>query len=175
MEVKSRRRLVQKHDRGTSHQGSSDVETSAHAAGVGPDGPVGRIRQVEALEQVVGAGIRKAGVELGEAPGHAEVLAAGQVRVDRRVLAGQPNPAANAVGVFDHVPSQHLGPAAVRGQDRREDAHRGGLPGPVGAQEAQHAPGGRLEVHAVERDQLSEAFDQALGQDGGTHEEQGRI
>jgi len=69
--------------------------------------------------------------EVVQAADHLEVLEAGQVLVDGRVLAGEPDLGAQlgrvAHGVQPHDPRA----AGVGLEERREDPHRGGLAGPV--------------------------------------------
>ena len=53
--VKAGRRLVEEEHRRLRHQRGRQVEPAAHAARVGLRGPVGRVEQFEALEQLVAA------------------------------------------------------------------------------------------------------------------------
>ena len=52
--VETRGRLVEKQQPRPADQGAGQVEPPAHAARVRLDGPVGRVGQLEAFEQVVG-------------------------------------------------------------------------------------------------------------------------
>ena len=61
---------------------------------VGLRDPVGGLGQVEALEQLVRAHLRRRAPLAVQPPDHHQVLDAGQVLVDRRVLAREPDPRA---------------------------------------------------------------------------------
>ena len=66
------------------------------------------------------------------------------------------------------VETVHLGRAAVGQQERGEDAHRGGLPGAVGAEQAQHGARLDLEVDALQGLDVAEMAFESLGADDGT-------
>jgi len=72
---------------------------------------------------------------------HLEVFVAGQVLVDGRELAAEADRGANGITLVADVVAGHAGAAPVRVQERGEDADGRGLPGAVGAQEAQDRPG----------------------------------
>ena len=63
------------------------------------------------------------------------------------------------------VEAEHLGATAVGLQDRRENAHRRGLAGSVGSEQAEHGAGRDRQVDTVECDDVAEALDEALGVD----------
>jgi hypothetical protein len=78
--------------------------------------------------------------------GQDQVLPAGQVLVDRGVLAGQPDRRAHLAGLGgDVVPVDPRGARVGLGQ-RRHDPHGGGLAGAVGAEYAEDLPGRYGEV-----------------------------
>jgi hypothetical protein len=141
--------------------------TAAHPTGVGPHGPVGRAGELEALQQLVGPLARLATGQLRQAPGQPEVLTAGQVGIDRRVLAGKADPVADPIGVPDHVAAQDRGATTIGPKDGRQDTDRGRLAGAVGAEQPEHGARRDLEVDPVQGDDVAEALDQALHQDGG--------
>jgi hypothetical protein len=58
---------------------------------------------------------------------HDEVLAPGEVLVDRGVLPRHADVAPNGVGIALHVDARHLGPTGIRAQQRGEDADGRGL------------------------------------------------
>jgi hypothetical protein len=105
--------------------------------------------------------------ELGQAPGQTQVLATGQVGVDRRVLASKADPVADPIGVADHVTAQDRGATTIGPKDGCQDADRGRLAGAVGAEQPEHGARRDLEVDAGQGDHVAEAFGQALHQDGG--------
>jgi hypothetical protein len=160
-------RLVEEYHRRALYQRGGHVEAAAHPAGVGPHRPVGGAGELEALQQFVGPLPRLAAGQLREAPGQPEVLTAGQVGIDRRILAGEADPVADAVGVADHVVAEDLRVPAVGWEDGCQDPDRGGLAGAVGPEQPEHGTGRHLEVDAVEGDHVAEALDQSLYEDCG--------
>jgi hypothetical protein len=128
----------------TSHsairlRGSSPVVGSSplHPARVGPGRPVGGIAQLEPLEQVDGAPADLADVHVVEPADEDEVLASGQVAVDRGELAGQPDDPAKRARVAHDVVAGHGGPATVGREEGRQDPDRGRLAGSVRAEQAE--------------------------------------
>ena len=96
---------------------------------------------------------------------HHQVLDAGQVLVDRRVLAREPDPRPQLRRVADHVEPGHVRRPGVRLQQRREHAHRGRLPGPVRPEHAEDGPRRGLEIDAVQRADVAERLHEAFGTD----------
>ena len=82
---------------------------------------------------------------------HLEVLEAGQVLVDRRVLAGQADLGAQRRGVAHDVEPGDARAAPVGLSSVARILHRGGLARAVGAEQAEHAARRRGEVHAAQR------------------------
>ena len=97
-----------------------------------------------------------------QAPDHRQVLQAGEVFVDRRVLAGEADPLAQRGGVAAHVQAEHAGAAGVGLQQRRQHAHERRLARAVGPEQAEHLALARGQVDAVERAHIAEALDQSL-------------
>ena len=87
-----------------------------------------------------------------------EVLGAGEVLVDRRVLAGEADGPAHLVGLGRHVVAADPRDAGVRLQQGRQDAHGGGLAGAVGTEDAQHGAGGHRQRDAVQGLGVAEAL-----------------
>ena len=127
-----------------------EVEPPAHAARVGLGGPLGRLGELEALEQLVRARLRVLARQVVELPDHLEVLEAGQVLVDGRVLAGEPDLGPQRGRVAHDVEAGDARAARVGLEQGGEDPHRGGLAGPVGAEQAEDAARTSREVHAAE-------------------------
>jgi hypothetical protein len=166
LQVQSGGRLVQEQHGWPRHQRGGHVEAAAHPARVGPHRPVGRVLEAEPPQQLAGANADLAAGHLGEPADQPKVLLAGQVGVDRRVLAGEADPEADGDGVADDVDAQHLGPAAIGPQDGRQDADDGGLPGAVGAEQTEHGPGRHREVDPAQRRHGAEPLGQALDANG---------
>jgi len=91
-----------------------------------------------------------------------QVLGAGQVLVDARVLAGQADPPADPLRLAQHVDAGHLRVAGIRAQQGGEHPDRGGLAGAVGAEHAEHGAAAHRQVHPVQRlcrlESLAEPF-----------------
>ena len=77
-----------------------------------------------------------------EPPDQLQVLAPGEVLVDRGVLAGETDRAAHPVRVLGDVEAEHLARPPSGQEQRGEDAHRGGLARAVRPEQAEHAPTG---------------------------------
>ena len=91
---------------------------------------------------------------------------AGQVLVDRGVLAREADALAHGLRVARDVDAEHLGAPRVGPQDRGEDAHRGGLAGAVRAEQPEHGAGRHREVDAVEGDDVAEPLLESFDDDG---------
>ena len=81
---------------GRATSAAAEVEPPAHAAGVGLRRALGGLRELEALEQLVGALARLGLAEVVQPPDHLEVLEAGQVLVHGRILAREADRARSA-------------------------------------------------------------------------------
>ena len=95
-----------------------------------------------------------------------QVLRAGQVLVDRGVLAGEADRAAHLLGVADDVVAADPGDAGVGAQQGGEDADGGGLAGAVRAEHAEHGALAGGQVDAGEGLGVAEALGQPFGFDG---------
>ena len=183
--VEAGRRLVEEQHRRPGDQAHGDVEAAAHAAGVALDHPVAGVDEVEALEQLAPTLAGRGDRHVEQAPDVLEVLGAGEPLVDGGVLAGEPDARLGPHRLGDHVDAVDEGPPGVGLDQRREDAHGGGLAGAVGPEHAEHLGPFDAEVDAVERLGLAEPLHQALGQHGrfahvvdpseGVHEARRRI
>jgi hypothetical protein len=89
-------------------------------------------------------------------PHELEVLAPGQVLVDRRVLARQADDRAQRVRVADDVVPGDPGLPPVGRKQRRQDADHGRLARAVGAQQPEDRTARDLYVDAIERVHVSE-------------------
>ena len=144
-------RLVEEEDRRPGDQGGGEVEAAAHPARVGADEAVGGFVEVEALQQLGGAGARLALRQVVEAADHLQVLGPGQVLVHRRVLTGEADLGPQPRRLAGDVEAGDAGAAAVGREQRGEDADRGRLAGAVGPEQAEHGAGRDLQIDAVER------------------------
>ena len=108
--VEPRGRLVEEQHGRAGDQGGRQVEPAAHPAGVGPHEPAAGVREVELREQLPRAAARVAAAEVVEAADHLQVLEAGEVLVDRRVLAGEPDPLAEPRRLAEDVDARPPAP-----------------------------------------------------------------
>ena len=169
--VEARRRLVEEEQARPADQRRGEVEPAPHPAGVRLRDAVGSRLEVELRQQLVGPRPRRCAREVVQAAEHPEVLAAGQVLVDRRVLAGEPDRLPDRLRLAQHVEAGDPRAAGVRPEQRREDAHGRRLAGAVRAEQPEHGALLHLEVDAVERAHLALAravdLDETLCFDGG--------
>ena len=150
---------------GLGDQAGGEVEATAHAAGVRAGRAVGRLGEVEPLEQLGAAllhVLRRQVVQLAE---HAHVLAPGEVLVDGRVLARETDRVPHRIGLLDDVMPGDVRNAGRGREQRGQDPHRGGLAGPVGAEQPDHLPPFDRQVDPVERLHVAEVLHQPLGMD----------
>jgi hypothetical protein len=169
--VEAGRRLVEEQDRWPGDEARGEVEAPAHAAGVALHHAVGRVRQIELVEQLGGASDRLAPGHAAELADHHEVLAAGERGVDGRILCGDADAPAHLGRLAHHVEAGDTGRARVGLRQRGEDAHGRRLARAVRAEHAEDRTGCRGEVDAGERLGVAEALGEADGLDGcGGHE-----
>ena len=160
--IQARGRLVEEQHPWAGQQARGDVEPAAHAAGVGPGGPVGRLSQVEPLEQLAGAAACVLAGHVEQTAEHLQVLAPGQELVDRRELPRQADQVADSASLAHDVVAQDLRAPRIGRQQRGQNANQRGLARPVRAQQAKHHPRWDLEPGAIQRHGLPEALDHAL-------------
>src|SRR5262249_21285825 len=123
--------------------------------------------EAELLEELVGSAGDPLGSDVREPCDQPEVLAAGEVGVDGRELAGEPDACPHGVGLTADVDPEHLGLTGVGAPERREGANGGGLACAVRPQDAEHGPRLGCEVDAVKRDDVAEALHETGDADGG--------
>ena len=138
--------LVQEDHRGPDDQAGGQVQAPAHAARPGLHRPAAGLGQVEALQQLGRPAAGRGAGQAGQAAHHAQVLLAGLEVVHGRELAGEADAAADLAAVGDDVEAGHPGPAGVGPGQGGQDAHGGGLAGPVGAEQGEHAALGHGQV-----------------------------
>jgi hypothetical protein len=160
--IQARGRLVEEQHPRARQQARGDVEPAAHATGIGPGRPVGRLRQVEPVEQLTGAAVGLLTGQLEQTPEHLQVLAPGQQLVDRRELPRQADQFADRGRLTLHVVAEDLRPARIRRQQRGQNANQRGLARTVRAQEAKHHPRRNLEPGPVQRHRRAETLDHTL-------------
>ena len=167
MRVEAGGRFVEEEDGRAVDERGRQVEPAPHPARVGAGHAVGGVGETEALEQLVGPGDGRRPAQVREPPDEAEVLAAGEVAVDRGVLAGEADAGSDRVGPPGHVEAEDLGVAAVGREHGGQDPDGGRLAGAVGAEHAEDGAGRHLEVDAGQRLEVTEALGEALDPDRG--------
>jgi len=150
-------------------QAGGEVEPAAHAPGAGLRRSAAGVGEAEPLQQVGGPGVRLRAAEPEQPADHHQVLPAGEVFVDRGVLAGEPDELPHPLRLAGDVVAGDPGGAGVGPQQGGQHPHGGGLAGAVGAQHAEHGAGGGGEVHAVQGAGRAVVQDEALGLDGVLH------
>ncbi len=148
-------------------QRPGEVEAAPHPAGVGAAGPVGRLRQAEAVEEFGGAPAGGAASRAVQAGHQVQVLAAGQLLVDGGVLAGEAEAGPDRLGGGADVVARHPGAARVGPQQGGEDADGGGLAGAVGTEQAEDGAGRGVQVDPGEGLLGAEALGEPFGAQGG--------
>ena len=154
-QIEPRRRLVEEQHLWFRHQARCDIDASPHASRVRRDAPVAGVGEIERLEQLLGSLPSRRPRLTGEPTHHDQVLAAGLEFVEGDVLRHQADPAPDLRTVADHVEPGHEGLAGVGLQQRRQDAHRGGLAGAVRTQQGVDRPGRNAQIDAVEHPRVA--------------------
>ncbi len=152
------------------HERTGEVEPAPHAAGVALDRTVPRLDQVELFEQLTCPLAAAFDAQMIEAADHFEILEAGEVFVDRGVLARGADARTQRACIGDDVESRYGGPALVRHEQGGEHPHRGRLAGAVGPEQRRHRPFRDSQIDSVEGRDRSVPLDQPLGDYGVGHE-----
>ena len=126
---------------------------------------VGRVGQLELLEQLRRARHDLRRRHLPQDPDHLQVLATREVRVDGGVLTGQADPPPDGGGLLHDVVTQHLCVPTVGLQDGRQDADGGGLAGAVRSQQPEDRSLRHLEVDATQGFELAVVLGQPFDAD----------
>ncbi len=117
------------------HERQGEVEAPLHAAGVAGDLPVGRVRQADPVEQLLGP-CRALGLRHSlEGRLQPEVVASGEQRVEGGLLERDADQRTHLRPLADDVVAADAGGSGGRRQERRQDVDGGGLPGAVRPQE----------------------------------------
>jgi hypothetical protein len=136
LDVEACRGLVQEQDAGPVDEREREVEAPLHAAGVRADAAVGGGGEADSLEQLLGAGAALRAGESVQRGLEAQVLAAGEQRVERRLLQRGADHAADLRSLAGDVVAADARAAARRRQQRGEHVHRRRLARAVRPEEA---------------------------------------
>ena len=120
--VQAGRRFVQEQHLGAMDEAEGDVEAAPHAARVRLHHPVGCVGDPDELEELGDAVAKLPSAHALHAPLEHEILAAGAVLVDARVLRHVADRAPDGAGLAADVVARDLRPAGVHPAQRGEDA-----------------------------------------------------
>ena len=157
--------LVEEEHGRAVHERGGEVEATAHAAGVRARHAVGGVAERELLEQLVGAGGDLRRRQVRQLAHQREVLATGEVLVDRGVLAGEADAPSHPLRVLAHVDAEHAGGSPVGLEQGGEHPHGRGLARAVGPEQAEDLAFGHLERDPFHRLDIAEALHQFVGHD----------
>lgn len=113
-------------------------------------GLLGGLGEREPLQQVVGPGPGLLAGQVQQPADHVEVLPAGELLVDRGVLAGQAYGAAQLPRLADHVVARDRRRAGVGDDQGGQAADQGGLARAVGTEDTEHGALADEEVDPVQ-------------------------
>ena len=128
--------LVEEHQLRRDDDAGRDVEPAAHPAGVVLDQLARRLGEAERLEQLGCACLGGGAVQAQQTAEQDQVLAPGEVLVDRGQLSGEAHQAAHRIGLFDDVVAEHPRAARVGPEQGGEHPDRRRLAGAVGTEHA---------------------------------------
>ena len=158
-------RLVEEDQRRPGDQAGGQVEPAPHATGELRDLLVAGVLEAEPAEQLLGGRARPLLVDAEQPAEQVEVLAGGEVLVDRGVLPGDADQLAHHVRVLLDVDAEDLRAAAVHREQRGEHLEHRGLAGAVGSEDAEDLAAAYLQVDAVDGPQVAEGLHEAVGSD----------
>ena len=167
MRVEADGRLVHDDDGRLGEDGLGDADPLAVAFGELADDLVANALEVAELEHLINARAEHAALDLLQPPAEIEVFRHPHVLGQRIVLGHVADLALDLVGLRR---DGHAADADAPGRGRQvagEDAHRGGLAGAVGAEEAENFAPGHLEGDVIDRGDAGVGFDQVGNIDGG--------
>ena len=138
--------------RGAPTRSHRQVETAAHATGIGHCGLFASPHQVEALEQLISAAMAFAPVEMVEVRHQHQVLFAAQQAVHSRELPSDTDGSAHQVGLTRDIEAVDERLAAIGAQQGRQDLDGRRLAGSVWTEQRKRGSLDDLEIDAVEDD-----------------------
>ena len=155
--VDARRGLVEEDEARRMDEGAGEGEALAVAAGQRARELALAPREVGELDHPRHAGGPLGSRHLVDAGVEGQVLHHGQVVVEGELLGHVPDHGLDALGVAGEVDAEHGAPALARLEDAAQHAEGGGLPRPVGPEEAVELTGADLEIQVVDGDALAES------------------
>ena len=125
------------------------IESALHPARVAADFAIGRVRQPDTGNQLVGTLVAFAARERLQRCLQAKMLTSGQQRVERGLLEGGADRGAHVRALGDDVVARHPGRARSGRQKRRQHVNRRRLAGAVRPEEAVDLSRGDAEIDSV--------------------------
>ena len=153
--------LVEEDHLRRADEGHGQVEPAKHSAGVGRYRPARRLDEIEALEQLANALPAGGSTEVVQIGHQAEVLFAGEQRVNGRKLTCDADRRSHAVRIGSGVEACYPHLTGVGRDQRGEDPHDRRLAGAVRAEQREDGARRNGEIDAVERHRLLERLPQA--------------
>ena len=149
LDVEAGCRLVEKENARAMHESHREIEPALHPARVAADLPVGRVRQSDAGNQLVGTLVAFAARERLQRCLQAKMLTSGQQRVERGLLEGGADRGTHVRALGDDVVARHS--CHTRGGRQQRCQHVDGrrLAGAVRSEEAVDLPRSDREVDSV--------------------------
>ena len=167
--VEARGGLVQVDDRSACDHGRAAVQPATHVAGVGLRQAAGGLGEIELLEQPPGAHLGLGGRPVEQLADHDQVLHAREVFINACELPGETDLAAHRLGLVNDIQPRDGCGAAIRSQQRRENAHCRGFADAIRAEDAENATLLDAQVNSVQGFGLAEVLDEAVCLDCSSH------
>jgi hypothetical protein len=165
LRVEAGRGLVEDEDLGLVDEAAGDREAPLHAARQRVDHVVGALGELHEVEQLIGPLGDELAPEPEVAPVHQQVLADGELGVERVFLRDHAETGPDRGAVAHGVTAENGKLTLRRRRDAAEHAHRGGLSGAVRAKEAKSLTGEQIEIDSVYRGEAAEPLRESSGAD----------
>ena len=165
LRVQPHRGLVKEQHPGRVQQAARDLQAALHATGVRHHQAVSPVPQADHLHDLPHPWRHRRRGHSVQVGVETQVLRAGEVVVERRVLEHQADVAADRVPLRGHIVARDPGGPARGAGQRAEDLDGRRLPRAVRAEEAERLPGGHLEVDAADGLDLAVVLGQAGDRD----------
>ena len=146
---------------------AGNLQAPLHSARVSLDRrgrAVGKLQQVEHLVDAPSPVLRRDAVHERV---KLEVLAAGQLLIERWILKYEPDALPDCGRVVDDVDACHARDPGGRGKQRAQHRDRGRLAGTVRSEKSEDLARANLQVDARDRNEVAIFLDEALGLDHG--------
>ena len=117
--------------------------------------------EIEGCQQLVGTLTRVASAKSPQPRQQHQVLATGEIFVERRELSGHRDLGAHLLRRPHQVMAHDAGAALIRTRQRCQHAHQRRLAGAVGAEDGEYHAPRHFEIDAVNGTQIAEALDEA--------------